>query len=86
MDKGILDLYCVKCKTKVDSLPTIIKFQGQETYLFYPIFCENCLSNICEKHSTICANCGQSIPPYSQVGVLKSWFLLKKGTALRHMF
>jgi hypothetical protein len=71
MDEGILDLSCAQCKTRVDFLPTIIKFQGQEIYLFHPIFCKNCLSSICKQHSTICANCGQSIPPYSQVGVLK---------------
>lgn len=71
MDQRISDSLCSECKTKVESFPTTIKLQGQEIFLFDPVLCVNCLKNICERHATICVNCGKAIPPYSQVGVLK---------------
>jgi hypothetical protein len=62
---------CQECGTSVDSLPTVIEYQGQEIFLFDPVICSICLHKLCESHSTECANCGGCIPPYSQVGVLK---------------
>ena len=62
---------CADCGAEVGSLPTIVKFQGQEIYLFHPVICVGCLTKTCEQHSTICANCDEIILPYSQVGVLK---------------
>ena len=62
---------CADCGAKVGSLPTIVKSQGQEIYLFHPVLCVSCLRYVCKKYSTICVNCDQSILPYSQVGVLK---------------
>ena len=51
--------------------PTVTSFRGQETYLFHPIVCVGCLIKTCEQHSTVCANCGEIVLPYSQVGVLE---------------
>ena len=65
------DLSCAECRTAVESLPTTMEFRKQEIHLFHPVLCVNCLVNICEQHATVCANCGEAIPPYSQVGVLK---------------
>ena len=48
-----------------------MEFQGQDIHLFHPVLCVNCLENTCEQHAAVCANCGEAIPPYSQVGVLK---------------
>ena len=64
-------LSCVDCGKSVEILPTFTSFQGQETYLFHPIVCVGCLIKTCKQHSTACANCGEIILPYSQVGVLK---------------
>ena len=71
MNRQILELSCAECRTEVDSFPTTMEFRGQEVYLFHPVLCVKCLENICERHATVCANCGETIPPYSQVGVLK---------------
>ena len=65
------DSSCAECKIKVESFPTTMEFRGQEVYVYHPILCVKCLKNICERHATICANCGEAIPPYSQVGILK---------------
>ena len=62
---------CQECKASVNTVPTVIEYQGEEIYLFNPIICKSCLHKLCELHSTECANCGGCIPPYSQVGVLK---------------
>ena len=66
-----LGLSCSDCGVKVQTSPTVINFREQEIYLFHPVFCVGCLTKTCEQHSTICANCGEIILPYSQVGVLK---------------
>lgn len=63
---------CEKCNREVLSQPTLIEYCGQQTYLFDPILCEPCLLRLCGEHAVSCANCGGSIPPYSQVGVLKA--------------
>jgi len=70
MDR-LLDSLCVECRTTVVSFPTTIEFRGQEIWLYRPRLCVNCLESICEQYYTVCANCGEAIPPYSQVGVLK---------------
>ncbi|MCH8156853.1 MAG: hypothetical protein IID18_03720 [Nitrospinae bacterium] len=62
---------CAECETAVESLPTSTDFNGQEIHLFHPVLCEPCLLNLCERYATTCVNCGEAIPPYSQVGVLK---------------
>ncbi|HJO57564.1 MAG TPA: hypothetical protein QF772_05010 [Nitrospinaceae bacterium] len=71
MSHRISDSSCAECGSEVKSLPTTIEFRGQEIHLFHPALCVRCLENICERYSTLCANCGEAIPPYSQVGVLK---------------
>ena len=71
MARRISALLCVECETEVESFPTTMEFRGQEIHLFHPTLCVSCLENICERHATVCANCGEVIPPYSQVGVLK---------------
>jgi hypothetical protein len=63
---------CQECETPVNTLPTMIEYQGEEIYLFDPVVCQPCLHKLCELHSTECANCGGCIPPFSQVGVLKA--------------
>jgi hypothetical protein len=63
---------CQECGTKVDQLPTLVEFEGQEIFLFDPVICEQCLLSLCDRFSVRCENCGGSIPPYSQVGVLKA--------------
>lgn len=63
---------CQECGTKVDQLPTLVEFEGQEIFLFDPVICEQCLLSLCNRFSVRCENCGGSIPPYSQVGVLKA--------------
>ena len=65
------DSSCSECRIKVETSPTITEFRGQEICVFHPVLCLNCLKNICEQYGTVCVNCGESIPPYSQVGVLK---------------
>lgn len=62
---------CVECGTKVSQRPARVEFHGQEIYLLHPSVCNPCLLNTCEKYAVPCANCGDPIPPYSQVGVLK---------------
>jgi hypothetical protein len=62
---------CQDCRASVSQVPTVIEYQGEEIYLFDPVFCEPCLHKLCEHYSTTCANCRGCIPPYSQVGVLK---------------
>ena len=66
-----MTLSCSDCGERVENSPTVTSFKGQETYIFYPIVCVDCLIKVCEQHSTVCANCGEIILPYSQVGVLK---------------
>ena len=62
---------CQECGTRVNTVPTLIEYLGEEIYLFDPVVCEPCLHKLCKRYSTYCANCGGCIPPYSQVGVLK---------------
>ncbi|GJL79677.1 MAG: hypothetical protein NPINA01_26660 [Nitrospinaceae bacterium] len=62
---------CEECQTPVDTLPTLVEFEGQEIFLFDPVVCKSCLLDLCKNHSAVCENCGGLIPPYTQVGVLK---------------
>ena len=71
MDYRMSDLSCAECKIKVEIFPTTMEFRGQEICLFEPILCVICLEKICEEYGAVCVNCGEAIPPYSQVGVLK---------------
>ena len=71
MDQLGMTLLCSDCGERVENSPTIASFKGQETYTFHPIVCVGCLIKTCEKHSTVCANCGEIVLPYSQIGVLK---------------
>jgi hypothetical protein len=71
MNRSEVDLSCVDCGKSVKTLPTFTSFRGQETYLFHPIICKGCLIKTCKQYSTPCANCGEIVLPYSQVGVLK---------------
>ena len=66
-----MTLSCSDCGERVETSPTVTSFRGQEIYLFHPIVCVSCLIKTCEQHSTVCANCGEIVLPYSQVGVLK---------------
>ncbi len=63
---------CQECGAQVHHLPTLVEFEGQEIFLFDPVICEQCLLHLCDRFSVRCENCGGSIPPYSQVGVLKA--------------
>ncbi len=63
---------CQECEAQVHHLPTLVEFEGQEIFLFDPVICEKCLLHLCDRFSVRCENCGGSIPPYSQVGVLKA--------------
>ena len=63
---------CSECETEVSRLPTVVEFDCQEIHVFDPVFCPACLLSLCERYSVECANCGGKIPPYSQVGVLKT--------------
>lgn len=63
---------CSECGTEISQLPTVIEFDHQEIHVFDPVFCASCLLSLCERYSVECANCGGKIPPYSQVGVLKT--------------
>lgn len=63
---------CSECGTEVSELPTVIEFDRQEIHVFDPVCCASCLLSLCERYSVECANCGGKIPPYSQVGVLKT--------------
>lgn len=64
--------HCSECRTGVSRRPTVVEFDGQEIHVFDPAFCPECLLSLCERVSVECANCGGRIPPYSQVGVLKT--------------
>lgn len=63
---------CSECGIEVSQLPTVVEFDRQEVHVFDPVFCASCLLSLCEQYSVECANCGGKIPPYSQVGVLKT--------------
>ena len=63
--------YCTQCGEEVRRRPTMAEYEGLEIYLFNPVLCKTCLLDLCDKHSVSCANCGGTIPPYTQVGVLK---------------
>jgi hypothetical protein len=71
MDQSEVILSCTDCGKRVETSPTTTNFQGQEVYLFYPVICLGCLIKTCKQYSTICVNCDEFIPPYSQIGVLK---------------
>jgi ribosomal protein L37E len=62
---------CAECGATVTDLPTTALFHEQEIHLFNPVVCRPCLEDLCREHSTPCANCGEPIAPFSQVGVLK---------------
>lgn len=64
--------HCSECGTDVFRQPTEVEFDGQEIHVFDPVYCESCLWSLCERLAVECANCGGKIPPYSQVGVLKT--------------
>ncbi|MEE2987179.1 MAG: hypothetical protein VX667_05245 [Nitrospinota bacterium] len=72
MKERISSPSCSECGIRVDSLPTTVEYHSQEIHLFDPVVCRDCLLKLCEGYSTTCANCGEVIPPYSQVGVLKA--------------
>ena len=63
---------CSECGTGVSKLPTVVEFDRQEIHVFDPVLCAPCLLSLCERYSVECANCGGKIPPFSQVGVLKT--------------
>ncbi|CAI2719285.1 hypothetical protein [Nitrospina watsonii] len=63
---------CCQCGVAVESLPTVLEYEGQDVHVFNPVVCRSCLITICQTHSVECANCGGQIPPYTQVGVLKA--------------
>ena len=65
------DSSCVECGMMVGPLPTRTNFKEQEIYLFHPVLCKPCLLDLCKRYSIACVNCSETIPPYSQVGVLK---------------
>ena len=71
MNQRIAGYSCTECRVEVRSSPTVLEFKGQEICVFHPVLCVGCLTNICEQYATVCVNCGKTIPPYSQVGVLK---------------
>jgi len=63
---------CSECGGAVNNRPTRIEYHGEEIFLFDPVVCAPCLQSLCERFSVECANCGGTIPPFSQVGVLKA--------------
>jgi len=63
---------CAECGDAVPELPTAMEYEGQEIHLFHPVLCASCLLGMCQRYSAECANCGGTIPPFSQVGVLKA--------------
>lgn len=63
---------CRECQSPVTERPTVLEYEGQEIFLFDPVVCGECLEGLCRDYSSVCANCGGAIPPYTQVGVLKS--------------
>ena len=66
------NLACIECGTKIKSVPTILEYRGEEVFDFDPVICKPCLKQLCENYSTECVNCGGTIPPYSNVGILKA--------------
>ena len=66
------NLPCQVCGEKVASVPTFLEYKGEEIFLFDPAVCQPCLEKLCENYSTECANCGGTIPPFSNVGILKA--------------
>ena len=64
--------HCSECTTEVLQLPTVVEYDRQEIHVFDPVLCGSCLLTLCEQYSVECANCGGRIPPFSQVGVLKT--------------
>lgn len=64
--------HCEECGADVRQRPTFVEYQGEEIFLFDPVFCPDCLMELCRRYSVACANCGGVIPPYSMVGVLKA--------------
>ena len=66
------NLTCMECGTKIKSVPTTLEYEGEEIFVFDPVVCKPCLEKLCENYSTQCANCGGTIPPYSNVGILKA--------------
>lgn len=71
MGKRISNSSCSECGITIKSFPNILEFEGHEICVFDPVLCANCLEDTCKRYSTVCVNCGETIPPYSQVGVLK---------------
>jgi hypothetical protein len=71
MNDRTLDSACTECGIAVGPLPTSADFKGQEVHLFHPVLCKPCLLGLCKRYAIVCANCGETISPYSQVGVLK---------------
>ena len=63
---------CQDCGETVLSVPTILEYKGEEIFLFDPTVCGPCLEKLCETYSIECGNCGGTIPPYSNVGILKA--------------
>ncbi len=63
---------CVECGIRVESIPAFLEYKGEEIFVFNPVLCKPCLENLCENYSTECANCGGTIPPYSNIGILKA--------------
>jgi len=63
---------CSECETGIAQLPTVVEFDQQEIHVFDPALCAPCLLSLCERYAVDCANCGGKIPPFSQVGVLKT--------------
>lgn len=63
---------CSECGTGISKLPTVVEFDRQEIHVFDPVLCPACLLSLCERYAVDCANCGGKIPPFSQVGVLKT--------------
>jgi len=39
MDQSEVTLLCADCGKRVETLPAITSFQGQEVYLFHPVVC-----------------------------------------------
>ncbi len=62
---------CSECGKEVEQIPTAVEYADQDIYLFDPVICAPCLLKLCEKYSTECVNCGDLIPPFTQVGILK---------------
>jgi hypothetical protein len=62
---------CEECGNVVEQVPTAVEYADQEIYLFDPVVCAPCLLQLCEKYSIECVNCGEMIPPYTQVGIHK---------------